>query len=389
VRIIGLMSGTSLDGIDAALVAFEGKDQATLQWRMEAFLSVPYEPERRERIHRALVAGDAASLCRLHADLGEWFAEAALQLCAHAGVTPEEIALIGSHGQTVWHQPPEKGRRGATLQLGCPATIAERTGVGVISDFRSRDMAAYGHGAPLVPFADRLLFAAPDVRRVLVNIGGMANLTWVPPRGDMATPLLAFDTGPGNALIDAAVSLASGGETVFDDGGARALAGRIDEQLVTHILAHPFFDRAPPRSTGRELFGRRMVEELVAALQPQSPQAWNGLIASLTAVTARSIARAIRDWVLVRGVDEVIVTGGGARNRGLVEQLRSELQPLPVVVSAERGIDVDAKEAVAFAALAWAFAHGLPANVREATGAHGLRILGSFTPGRTPGLPLT
>jgi anhydro-N-acetylmuramic acid kinase len=381
VRIIGLMSGTSLDGVDAALVRFSGTDAASLSWRVEAVHEAAYPPDRRGRIQAVIEGATAEELCRLHADLGEWLAEAAQAVAARGGVALADVTLIGSHGQTVWHQPPEASRRGATLQLGCPATIAERTGVPVVSDFRGRDMAAGGQGAPLVPFADRLLFAAPGIRRVLVNVGGMANLTWVPARGD-DTPLLAFDTGPGNVLIDAAVALASDGADLFDRDGGWGAEGEVDEELARELLRHPFFGRAPPKSTGRELFGRGMAEALAARRGPRDRTGWASLIATLTALTARSIARAIREWVLDRGVDEVVVTGGGARNRTILSMLRMELAPLPVVSGRERGIDVDAKEAVAFAALAWAFAHGMAGNIIEATGARGPRVLGSYTPGR-------
>jgi anhydro-N-acetylmuramic acid kinase len=381
VRVIGLMSGTSLDGVDAALVEFEGESELDVRWAVRAYVTVPFEREQRAQIHDALVAGSAASLCWLHAQLGEWFAAAALAVCEKAGVRPEEVDLIGSHGQTVWHQPPADGRRGATLQLGDPATIAERTGIAVVSDFRSRDVAAGGEGAPLVPFADRLLFSAPGRRRVLQNVGGMANVTWLPPRGD-PSPLLAFDTGPGNALIDAAVELATGGRETFDRDGRWAARGRVDEGLLAELLAHPFFEREPPKSTGREVFGRPFVEALVQRVRPEGEEEWADLIATLTALTAQSIVRAYRRWVLPRGADEVFVSGGGARNPVLFGMLAKELAPLPVYPGERLGVDPDAKEAVAFAALAWAHVRGIPGNVPEATGAAGARILGSYTPGR-------
>jgi len=374
------MSGTSLDGIDAALVAFEG-GESDLAWRVEGFLTVPYPPERRERIHRAIVDGSAAVICRLHAELGEWLAEAALELCRSVGVEPDEVDLIGSHGQTVWHEPPVGGRRGQTLQLGDAATIAERTGIPVVSDFRSRDMAAGGEGAPLVPWVDRLLFSLPGRRRVLQNIGGMANLTWLPPRGD-ATPLLAFDTGPGNALIDAAVGLATGGRETYDRDGGWASRGQVRQELLNELLAHPFFERPPPKSTGREVFGRPFVESVVRREAPSSEQEWADLIATLTALTARSIADAIRRWVLPRGVDEVVLTGGGSHNPVLRSSLEAALSPVAVFPGAVLGVDPDAKEAIAFAALAWAHVRGFAGNVPDATGAAGVRVLGSYTPGR-------
>lgn len=377
---IGLMSGTSLDGIDAALVEMEGPPERPT-WRMRAFVDRPYPADRRRAIHDAILSGSAASLCRLNVDLGEWFAEAALELCREAGVSPDAVAAIGSHGQTVWHEPPTRDTRGATLQMGCAATIAERTGIDVVSDFRSRDMAAGGEGAPLVPWVDRLLFSHDTRRRVLQNIGGMANLSWLPPRGS-AESMLAFDTGPGNALMDAAVELATDGASTFDADGAWAAEGTVSQPLLAELLSHPFFQREPPRSTGREVFGRVYVQQLVERLRPEGRSEWANLIATLTELTARSIADAMQQWVLPRGVDEMIVTGGGAMNRVLVDRLQALL---PVNVDARPdalGVPPAAKEAVAFAVLGWACLLGVPANVPEATGAPGPRVLGSLTCGR-------
>ena len=378
-RVIGLMSGTSLDGIDAALVRIDGSADA-LDWGMDAFVSVPFDGERRDAIHTAIERGGAAGICTLHAWLGEWLAEAALAVCSAAGVDPGAVDLIGSHGQTVWHEPPAHDRRGATLQLGCPATIAERTGIPVVSDFRARDMAAGGQGAPLVPWLDRLLFAAPDRVRVLLNIGGMANLTRVPKRGT-GEPVLGFDTGPGNALIDAAAALATAGEQSFDRDALLASSGAIDEELLAELCAHPFLAADPPKSTGREVFGRPFVEELVQRYPRQSRADWCDLVATLTVFTARTIDDAIDRWVAPHGADEVVVTGGGARNPLLLRLLREALAPLPVLEGGAVGIDSDAKEAIAFAALAWAHVRGMPGNVPEATGAEGPRVLGSYTPG--------
>ena len=376
--VIGLMSGTSLDGIDAALVEFEG-DLPELRWQLRAFRTEPYAEAQRRAIHDAIQAGTAARLCRLHADLGEWFATAALRLCAQVGISAARVDLVGSHGQTVWHEPPAQGR-GATLQLGCAATIAERTGIGVVSDFRARDVAAGGQGAPLVPWVDRYLYAAAHAR-ALVNIGGIANVTRVPARG-AAEPLLAFDTGPGNALMNAAAELASGGAADHDHDGVRARRARPDRALLERLLADEYYARTPPKSTGRERYGRAYVERLVGERRPEDEFAWDALLATLTALTAESLARALETWVLPRGIEEVVVTGGGARNPVLMEMLRAR-STVPVRSGAEVGIDGDAKEAVAFAALAWAHRRGVAGNVSEATGAAGPRVLGSFTPGRT------
>ena len=381
--IVGLMSGTSLDGIDAALVEVEGTTEETVSANLVRALTLPYDEPRREAIHAAIAAGTAEALCGLHADLGEWLAEAAIRVCAEAGVALDTVDAIGSHGQTVWHRPPSTERRGATLQLGDPATIAERTGVAVVSDFRTRDVAAGGQGAPLVPWVDRLLFSAPDRARALQNIGGIGNVTRVPPKGS-AEPAFAFDTGPGNALIDAAVELATDRRLTFDRDGVLAARGEVDGDLLAELLRHPYFAAAPPKSTGRETFGRPFVARLVEATRPEGDRDWLDLVATLTELTARTIADAYGRWVLPKGVDEVVVTGGGARNPTLVGRLRTLLAPLPVVDGATLGIDPDAKEAVAFALLAWAHLHGIAANVPAATGAAGPRVLGSLTPGATP-----
>jgi anhydro-N-acetylmuramic acid kinase len=347
------------------------------------FVTEPYPEARRAAIHAAILDGSAEALSALHADLGEWLAEAVLGVCAAAGVSPESVDAVGSHGQTVWHRAPAAGRRGATLQLGDPATIAERTGCAVVSDFRARDVAAGGHGAPLVPWVDVALFAAPDRARALQNLGGIGNVTYVPPRGSGKAPF-AFDTGPANALVDAAVELATGGRHRYDADGRLAARGRVDGALLEELLRHPFFAEAPPKSTGREAFGRPFVERLVEAVAPEGDADWLDLVATLTELTARTVADAYRRWVLPHGVGEVVLTGGGARNPTMVARIRALLDPLPVIDGSALGVDPEAKEALAFAVLAWAHLRGVPANVPEATGAAGPRVLGSLTPGRGP-----
>lgn len=378
--IVGLMSGTSMDGVDAALVELNGETTAALQWAVRHWATLAYAPERREAIHRAILAGSAEALCTLHAQLGEWFAEAVRQVCDEAGVPLSEVAAVGSHGQTVWHIPPADGQRGATLQLGDAATLAERTGCAVVSDFRTRDLAAGGQGAPLVPWMDQVLFALPGQARALQNIGGIGNVTRVPPQG-ADEEVLAFDTGPGNALIDAAVEIATRGKHTFDRDGKLAAHGEVDEALLAELLRHPFFAQEPPKSTGREVFGKPFVQAIVERLQPEGDADWLALVATLTELTARSIADAYRRWVLPRGIAEVVLTGGGARNPTLVRRIAELLSPLPVHTGERLGLDPDAKEAVAFALLAWAHLKGIPGNVPSATGARGPRILGSYTPG--------
>jgi anhydro-N-acetylmuramic acid kinase len=378
--IVGLMSGTSLDGIDAALVQLRGRRPSTLRWKVRHAETVPYTAAQRATIHGAILDGSAGALCTLHAELGEWFAAAARRACEAAGVPLDEVEAIGSHGQTVWHSPPAEGRRGSTLQLGDPATIAERTGCPVISDFRSRDVAAGGHGAPLVPWVDRLLFSHSRRRRALQNIGGVGNVTWLPPRGDEA-PVVAFDTGPGNALIDAVVEIATGGSRGYDEGGVLAAGGQVDETLLAELLRHPYFASPPPKSTGRESFGRPFVERLLAATRPEGDREWMDLVATLSELTCRTIADSYRRWLLPLGVDEVYVSGGGSRNPWLMRRLGELLAPIPVRDSGELGVDAEAKEAVAFAVLAWAHLRGVPASLAGATGARGPRVLGSLTPG--------
>lgn len=378
---VGLMSGTSMDGIDAAVVEIGGPAGAP-EWAVRAFLTVPYTTEQRGAIERVIEDGSASRVCRLNVELGESFAQAALQVLERAGIAAADVAVIGCHGQTVRHEPPRQGAPGATLQLGCAATIAERTGIAVVSDFRSRDIAAGGHGAPLVPWSDRLLFAAPDHVRVLVNIGGMANVTRVPPRGSREA-VTGFDTGPGNALIDAATAIATDGASSYDRDGRLAASGSVDQDLLADLLQDAYYDREPPKSTGREYFGRAYVERAAAA------RALSGsdLVATFTALTAKTIAHAIARWCDASAGTEVIATGGGAHNPVLMAWLARELEPIELAPAATLGIDPDAKEAVAFALLAWAHLRGLPGNEPAVTGASGPRVLGSYTPGRRTELP--
>jgi anhydro-N-acetylmuramic acid kinase len=319
-------------------------------------------------------------VCALHSQLGEWFAAAVLRTCESTGIAPGDVDLIGSHGQTVWHDPPRDAQRGATLQLGDPATLAERTGISVVSDFRARDVAAGGQGAPLVPWTDQLLFSHPERRRVLQNLGGMANVTLLFEQ-PLRRPPVAFDTGPGVALMDTAAEIATGGRQRCDEDGRLAAAGTVDEALLDRLMAHEYFQRPPPKSTGREAFGVPLVESLTQDLEPGRPEeGWPDLLATLTALTARSIGDSYRAWVSPEGVDDVYLLGGGARNPTLVAAVSDELSPLTLSPCEELGVDPDAREAVSFAVLAWAHARGLPANVPSVTGAAGGRILGSHTP---------
>lgn len=370
ILIIGLMSGTSLDGVDAALVRFSG-DRPTTE--LVGFRALPYEAAFRRRVLDVMASGGARDLALIHVDLGDRFAHAVTTLLTAAGASVRDVACVASHGQTVWHEP---GR--ATLQLGDPAVIAERCGIPVVSDFRSRDVAAGGQGAPLVPIADAMLFAAADRPRVLLNVGGMANVTWVPP-GGAPDRVVAFDTGPGVAVLDAVVRQVRP-PLAYDVDGALAAAGHPDQDLVSDLLTDPFFGTPPPKSTGREVFGDAMAAGLVRELRVRRPSATDeDCVATATALTAESIADQVRRW-LPDDSAEVVISGGGARNPALTRHLRAALAPRVLQGFDDLFFDGDAKEAVAFALLGWLTLRGQPGNVPRATGAAGPRVLGRVTP---------
>jgi len=376
---IGLMSGTSADGVDAALVEFS-EDQL----RLVAYAVMPYPDSIRARLF-SLFCEDTESvdeLSELNMLLGEEFARAALEVCRRAGFSPRDIHFIGSHGQTVRHLPPKRPGRpqGSTLQIGSPAVIAERTGISTVSDFRVRDMAVGGEGAPLIPYVDSFLFGQQGRHIAVQNVGGIANVTYLP--ADQDEPLIAFDTGPGNMVIDGVVNQLTGGREHFDCDGRRARAGRVDKDLLNHLMAHPFLERTPPKSTGREEFGAPFVSELLRLCRKNYPGlSLDGIVATVTRWTAASIAQAL-DRYLPRPVDEVIVGGGGSFNPALLEFLQAEL-PEGITLSrhSDHGIPDDAKEAVGFALLGRETLLGRPANVTSATGASRPVILGSITPG--------
>jgi anhydro-N-acetylmuramic acid kinase len=361
---IGLMSGTSLDGVSAALVRIHGSSAIELL----RFRTDPYSPEDRDIIRHGIHDGSARDLALLNVLLGERLAASARALMTDTGLRRADIAFIASHGQTIWHEPKR-----ATLQLGDPAVIAEQVGIKVISDFRSRDMAAGGEGAPLVPIADALVFGRTDGPRALLNLGGVANVSWVPKLGHVAG-VVAFDTGPGVSVIDAIARLTDPGSR-FDQDGARAAKGKPAAVVVEEILAHPYFSAMPPKSTGRELFG----DALAARILEQVPVPENAL-ATAVSLTTRSIADQFVKWLPQRGGNEVLISGGGARNATLVGQLKQALPTWTVRQFSEVFFDGDAKEAVAFALLGWLTTENRPGNVPSATGAKGPRVLGRITP---------
>ncbi len=365
------MSGTSLDGVDAALVRIDGPETV----RLEQFVNQPFAPADRTAILEAITRGSVRELALLHVELGHRFADAAQALLARSGTAPGAVRLVASHGQTVWHEP---GR--ATLQLGDAAVIAERLGTVVVSDFRSRDVAAGGQGAPLVPIADVMLFGDARHGRVLLNLGGVANLTWVPRRGQ-SRGALAFDTGPGVAVIDHVVR-AIDPEVVFDRDGTRAARGRVVEEVVEAALAHPYFAEPPPKSTGRETFGEAFADRFADDVRahPSEPGD-DDVVATAVALTARAVADQIRRWVRADDARELLLSGGGARNPVLREMLEAVLPGWCVRRFEDEFFDGDAKEAVAFAYLGWRTLEGLPGNLPAVTGAAGSRILGKVEGG--------
>ena len=369
---VGLMSGTSLDGISAAVARFTPEGNR-FRADLLAFHVHEYAPEQRDRLKAAMQSATAREYCRLAVDFGGWLADAAVQVLAEAGVARAEVRAIGTHGQTLWHEPGH-----STWQLDAPAVIAERTGLAVVSDFRVRDVAAGGQGAPLVPIADALLFSG-DGWRALQNIGGIGNVTVVPPDGTLAS-VRAFDTGPGNVVIDAVVRRLDPSKR-YDEDGRLAASGTQIEPVIDDLLSHPYFAAEPPKSTGRELFDDAYVTTLIERCRSSNRDATDAdIIATATSLTARSIADAYRRF-LPEPVEEVLVSGGGSKNTTLMTMLARELDGLAVRTFDERFFDAEAKEAVAFALLALLHLESRPGNVPTATGARGSRVLGALTPG--------
>jgi anhydro-N-acetylmuramic acid kinase len=358
---LGLISGTSMDGIDAVLASFESTP------RLHAALTQPYPDELRARLLE-LAQGDGATTLdevgALDARIAESFAQAAQTLLERAGVSPGEVRAIGSHGQTLRHRPKANPR--FTMQLGDPSLIAERTGITTVADFRRADFAAGGHAAPLLPIFHAALFERAGEVRGVLNLGGIANLTVLHADGSV----IGFDIGPANGLLDAWCALHTG--AAFDRDGAFAARGQVDHALLERLLADNYFHAAPPKSTGREHFH---LDWLRARLDAGTLKA-EDVQATLVELTARSVADAVRAYA--QDARELLACGGGTHNPLLMHALQSALAPLPVCSTAERGIDPDYVEATAFAWLARERLAGRPGNLPGVTGAKGLRVLGGI-----------
>ncbi len=367
-----------MDGIDAALVRVCGSGEDT-EVRIEDFICREYSDVARKRL---LSPGflNAGSLSDLNFLLGQEFAAAVFDLLRKASVKTADVDLVGTHGQTIFHNPPSLGGNvSSTLQLGETDVICEATGITTVGDFRTRDVAAGGEGAPLIPYVDHLMFSKTGKNIIAQNIGGISNCTLV--TGKLAE-LLAFDTGPGNSLIDSVARLASGGKKSFDEDGAIAKRGSVREDLLRSLMKNPYFDMEPPKSTGKELFGEEMAAGLFSLVEKKDVPL-SDLLRTLVEFTVCSAVSAYERFIYPRAdVEEVIVSGGGALNPVMVSRLREKLTPTRLCLSDEYGIPADAKEAVGFAVLANETICGNRANVPGVTGARNATILGKISIGK-------
>jgi anhydro-N-acetylmuramic acid kinase len=375
------MSGTSLDGVDAVLAQLEGHGP-DLTIEQEGFVHRPYPDALRTLLRRNSTAqqSSVADITRLDVRLAGVYADAVDRVLADAGRPIDALDLVGSHGQTVHHLPEPADCAGeavrATLQLGCPSTLATRLGVPVVGDFRPADMALGGEGAPLVPYFDYVTSTAPNEARGLLNLGGIANLTVLPADGEPAD-VQAFDTGPANMVIDALADRLF--DVPFDPDGQHAAAGTADHDLLADLLRGDYFHREPPKSTGRETFGADYVDRLLGAAQPRdlTPE---DVMATATLLTAASVYQAYARYVRPeQSIDVLIVSGGGLHNETLMTMLRNAFSPIPVRSAAAYGLDADAKEALCFAVLAHETVNGTPTNLPSVTGASASTLLGSIS----------
>jgi len=379
VRVIGLMSGTSADGVDAALVEWPS-DGAARPFQLLGFRESPFPAELQQRIHRLAAGrtppGEALrELAALDVELGERFARAAAGVAAQVDCPLERVDAIASHGQTLAHHPELH----ATLQIGDPSVIAERTGCTTVADFRARDVAAGGEGAPLAPFFHHAAFGQPGEGRLVLNLGGIANVSWLPASGE-ADDVVAFDVGPANALLDGVVRAQSGGRERMDREGARARRGRVDEALLERLLDDPFLQRPPPKSTGRERYGSAEAEALASEWKAEGRPP-DDLPATLVAFSVEAVRRACAELLGVEP-QRVLVGGGGARNPVFLERLAEALPQSSVEPFDALGVPTQAAEAMAFSLMGRNALLGLPNHLPRCSGAQHASVLGEIVPGR-------
>jgi anhydro-N-acetylmuramic acid kinase len=368
------MCGTSHDGVSAAVIETRGYGQQR-ETRLVHHLVYPYPDTLRNRLFALFPPNGftAVDLAHLHRDLGMLLSEAALEVTRRADRDPSELASIAVQAPTLYHEPPDRGL-GVHLEVGEAALISERTGAPVVADLRPSDVAAGGHGAPLSAFVDHVLFSHPRLGRAIQNIGGIANVTFLPPGSDL-DGVLAFDTGPGNMVMDGVVRALTDGREAFDRDGRRAARGQVQEPLLAELMTHPYLRRRPPKTTGREDFGDPFVE-LVLKRAREVAMSEDDLLATVTAYTAECIRLHYERELLPRArLDEVVLYGGGARNPTLVGMLRERLR-VPIRLHEEFGIPGEAREAVTWAILGDESLAGRPANVPAATGARHPAVLG-------------
>ncbi|MCM3636739.1 anhydro-N-acetylmuramic acid kinase [Sporosarcina luteola] len=383
-RVCGLMSGTSLDGLDIAIADFS-HEEGQLRHKLIHFTTISYDDGLKQELHKLMDSAAPLHLVSsMNMYLGESYAGSLTKVLQEADIGLETIDLISSHGQTIWHEPsvePDRSyARPNTMQIGDVGVLAELTGKTVIGDFRTRDMAAGGQGAPLVPFADQVLFQSETVGRVLLNVGGIANLT-VLPRFGSEQPIVAYDTGPGNMVIDACVARHTGGKKSFDKDGELAKGGTVDDEWLDCLMCHEYFAASAPKSTGRELFGTVFVDAFWAEGDERGRSSTDK-IATATMLTAKTIATEIQRYIQTHDVKEVIISGGGVHNRTLMGFLKAQLpEGLEFATTGDLGIDADAKEAFVFALLGYLGIHKKPNSLPAATGAGKATVMGKIAHG--------
>ncbi len=385
-NVVGLMSGTSCDGIDACLAKITGNGLSTVV-DLIGFEMYPYKNEIRELIFEASCqeTGTVDKICQLNFILGKLFADAARQIAGKLSIPLSAVDIIGSHGQTIYHVSSLKENNDqevrSTLQIGEPSVIAQETGVTTVADFRTRDIAAGGEGAPLVPYADFVLFGRDGIGRAVQNIGGISNVTFLPADGNIKE-IIAFDNGPGNMIIDRFAEIITDGSLKYDRNGELASKGKLNQDLLERLCTHPYLPKPPPKSTGREDFGIQFSDDLYKELRLDNIDVHDA-IATITVFTAKSISDSYRKFIQpCYKIDEVIISGGGVRNPVLFQFLKDYLGDIEIRKVDDFGIPSDAKEALAFAILANETVSGNPGNVPSATGAKESVVLGKIIPGK-------